>query len=95
MGRVAVIELQRLAIVADQTNRRLQVAALRRRTPVGNDPLGDAGGLVGVLTDRNAGDQVDELRLAALFRDDRQGVRIPFGEALAPLDLVAFLHQQL
>ena len=62
--------------------------------PVDDHAVGDAGGFVGFLADRDALDQVLEADLAADLGDDRGGVGVPFGEALAALDLLAVLDAQ-
>src|SRR5690606_25833308 len=53
---------------------------------LGDDTLGDAGGLVHALFHRLAVDQVLEANGARLLGDDGQAERIPLGQA------VAFLH---
>ena len=67
--------------------------AARRRTPVDDLALGDAGRFVGRLLHGDAVDQILERDLALDFGEDRTGVRIPLGDALAALHLVAVVHE--
>src|SRR3989338_6533968 len=76
---------------------RLQIVALGRGTPVGDDLLRHAGGFVGVFAHRDARNQIDKARDTGLFGDDRQGVGVPFeqlgaafhGHAVLGVDLGA------
>ena len=61
------------------------------RAPVDDDALGDAGRLVERLRHRLAFDQILELDRARDLGQDRTGVGIPFGDALAALHLVALV----
>ena len=67
--------------------------AARRRPPVDDHALGDAGRLVGRLLHGDAVDQILEGDLALDFGEDRTGVGIPLGDALAALDLVAVVDE--
>ena len=82
------------AVVVEHRHGRTQVRALGGGAPVDDHAVGDAGGFVGFLADRHALDQVLEPHLAADFGDDRGGVGVPFGDALAALDLLAVLDAQ-
>ena len=76
--------------VADQDRRLVLFIARRQR----DDKLRQAGDFVHLLLDGDAGLQVLELDGAADFGQDREGVRIPFGQDLAELDRLAFLDAQ-
>ena len=65
----------------------------RRGAPVDDHALGDAGRLVERLRHRLAFDQVLERDRALDLGQDRPGVGIPLGDALAALDLVAVVDQ--
>jgi hypothetical protein len=64
-----------------------------RTAPVDDLALGDAGRLVGGLRIGDAVDQVLELHLAVDFGQDRTGIGVPLGQALAALDLVALVDE--
>src|SRR5450432_1802488 len=87
----ATRELEDLAILALDDDGRTQVSAAPRRAPVDDDALGDAGGFVERLRDRLALDQILEPDHALDFGQHRTGIGIPFGDALAALDHVAFV----
>src|SRR6202035_871805 len=53
-----------------------------------------AGNLVDLLLNRDAGLQILELDRATDFGKDREGERIPFGEDLADVDRLAFVNTQ-
>ena len=55
--------------------------------PVDDHALGDAGGLVDRFRHGQALDQVLEADAAVDLGEDRTGVGVPFGDALAALDL--------
>ena len=82
------------AVGVEHRHGRTQVRAARAGAPVDDHAVGDAGGLVGLLADRQPVDQVLEAHLAAHLGDDRGGVGVPFGEALAALDRLAVLDPQ-
>ena len=92
IARVAAArQLDDLAVLALDDERRLEARRARRRAPVDDDALGDAGRLVDLLGHRGAFGQVLEADHAVDLGEDRTGERIPFGEALAALDLVALV----
>ena len=68
-----------------------RVAAAPRSAPVDDDALGDTGGFVERFRDRLAFDQILEGDGALDLGQNRPRVRIPFGDALAALDHVAFV----
>ena len=82
-----------LAVLALDDDRRPQIllAARRAGAPVDHDALGDAGRLVERFRHRLAFDEILEGDRALDLGEDRPGVRIPFGDALAALDLVALV----
>ncbi|OWK21233.1 hypothetical protein AJ88_20125 [Mesorhizobium amorphae CCBAU 01583] len=92
-GIAALRQLANLALGVMHDDRRLEVVAAWRRTPVDDLALGDAGRLVGRFLDGNAVDQILELHLALDFGEDRAGIRIPLGDTLAALHLVAIVHE--
>src|SRR6266700_238405 len=59
--------------------------------PVDDDALGDTGGFIERFRDRLAFDQVLEPDRALDFGENGTGVRIPFRDALAALEHVAFV----
>ena len=61
------------------------------RAPVDDDALGDAGRLVHRLGHRGAVDEILVADRAVDLGEDRTGVGIPLGDALAALDLVALV----
>ena len=61
---------------------------------VGNHPARKAGDFIHFLVQRDAFLQVLELHRAADFGEDRVRVRIPLGQQLAQLDLLAVLDPQ-
>ena len=65
--------------------------AARRRAPVDDDALGDAGRLVGLLAHRDAFDQILEGDLAVDLGDDRPRVGVPLGERWPRLTCVALV----
>src|SRR5690606_16418384 len=90
---------RRLGLVAglvEPAQPRTQVLLLRpARGPVlGDDALGDAGGLVDALLHRLAFDEVLVADDARLLGDDRQRERVPLGQPLAFLHLGAVLEHQ-
>ena len=93
-GIAAARELLDLAVLALDDDRRLQVGGPARGAPVGDHALGDAGRLVDRFRHRLALDQVLEGDGAFDLGEDRPGVGIPFGDALAALDVVAVLDAQ-
>ncbi len=89
----AARELEDLAVLALDHDRGPQILLSARRAgaPVDHDALGDAGRLVERLGHRLALDQVLERDRARDLGEDRPGVGIPLGDALAALDLVALV----
>src|ERR1017187_15671 len=59
-----------------------------------NDVLRQASDFVDLFFNGDAGLQVFELNGAANFRENREGVRIPFGHLVAHLNGLAFLYEQ-
>src|SRR6185312_17334600 len=68
-----------------------QIGAAARRTPADADALGDPGGFVQRFRDRLPFHQVLEPDGAFDFGENRTAVRIPFRDALAALDHIAFV----
>ena len=95
MNRVARIVADRLAIFTDQNDLRLQVAAFGRRAPIDHDLLGHTSCIVGLVTDRNTRNQVDEFRGTGFLGDDRQSVGIPFEQLVATGNFGAVFDEQL
>ena len=94
-GLAAAGELEDLAARLDD-DRRTQVLLVARRAgaPVDDHALGDAGRLVELFRHRQPVDQILEVDRALDLGQDRPGVGIPLGDALAALDLVAVLDAQ-
>ena len=92
-GVAAAAELEDLAVLALDHQRRTQVllAAGGAGAPVDDHALGDAGRFVERLGHRLTFDQVLEADRALDLGEDRAGVRIPLGDALAALDVLAVL----
>src|SRR6185437_3977407 len=80
-----------LAVLALDDERGLEPRGARRRPPVGDDALGDAGRFVDLLRHRHALDQVFETDHPVDLGEDGPGERIPLGDPLAALDLVALV----
>ena len=92
IARVAAArELRKLAVLALDHHRGLQARGAGRRAPIGDDALGDARRLVDLLGHRHALDQVLEPDHAVDLGQNRPGERIPLGDPLAALDLVALV----
>src|SRR6202163_3376202 len=87
----ATRELEDFAILALDDDSRTQIRPAPRRAPVDDDALGDAGGFVERLRDRLSLDQILEPDGALDFGKNRPGVGIPFGDALAALEHIAFI----
>jgi hypothetical protein len=87
-------QLEDFALLVLDDNGRAQVLAARAGTPVHDNAVGDAGGLVGDFRDRDAVDDIFKFDDAVHFRHDRAGVRVPLGQTRAALDLVAFVDEQ-
>ena len=92
-GVAALRQLADLALGVLDGDRRLEVVAARRRAPVDDLTLGDAGRLVGRFLNGNAVDQILERHPALDFGEDRAGIGIPLGDTLAALHLVAIVHE--
>src|SRR5262245_44101833 len=90
-GVAAAGELEDLAVLALDHQRRAQVllAAGGARAPIDHHALGDAGRLVERFGHRLTFDQILEADRALHFGHDRPRIRIPLGDALAALDVVA------
>ena len=73
----------------------LQIGATRRRTPVDDLTLGDAGRFVGGFRDGHATDDVLEFHRTCDVRHHRAGIRVPLGQTLAALDRIAVVDKQL
>src|SRR5262249_6220349 len=89
----AAAELEDLAVLAldDERGAQVLLVAGGARAPVGHHALGDAGRLVDGLRHRLTLDQVLEADRALDLGEDRTGVRIPLGDALAARYLVAVI----
>src|SRR5690606_27598301 len=81
------------ALLVKHGDRGLEVRTARRRAPVDDLTLGDTRRLVRSFLNRDAVDEVLELNLAANFRQDRTGIRIPLCDTLATTDLVAVVDE--
>src|SRR6266478_561892 len=90
-GFTATRQLEDFTILALDDDGRTQIRPAPRGTPVDDDALGDAGGFIERLRDRLSLDQVLEPDGAFDFGQNRPGVGIPFGDALAALDHIAFV----
>src|SRR5205814_9387 len=90
----AVGEGQHLALRIAQGDAGAQIAAARLLLPVDDDLRGNAGRLIEHLAHRNAFGEIDIMRDAILFGDDRDRVGVPFGQTVGALDLAALIGQQ-
>ena len=90
-GVAAAAQLEDLAVLALDHQRRTQIllAAGGAGAPIDHHALGDAGRFVERLGHRLAFDQILEADRALDFGHDRPRVRIPLGDALAALDVLA------
>src|SRR5205085_7906885 len=86
-GIAAAGELRDLAVLVLHDDRRAQIRRAGRAAPVDDDALRDAGRLVHGLDHGLAVDQVLVGRRAVDLGEDRTGVGVPLGDALAALDL--------
>ena len=93
-GVAAALQLGDLAVAVLDDDRRLQGRRALVEAPVDDHALGDAGRLVDRLRHRRAFDEILEADDAVDLGQDRPGVGIPFGDALAALDLVALVDLQ-
>src|SRR5580693_9358615 len=95
-GVAAAAELEDLAVLALDHQRRAQVllAAGGARAPIDDNALGDAGRLVERLGQRLTFDQILVADRAVDLGEDRPGIRVPLGDALAALDVIAFVDLQ-
>src|SRR5215472_11318193 len=84
-------QLQDLAVLALDDDRRPQIRPAPRRAPIDDDALGDTGGFVERLRNRLPVDQILEADGAFGLRQHRAGIGIPLGDALAALDHVALV----
>src|SRR5262249_14264197 len=77
-------------------DRRTQVLLVSGRTcpPIDDDTLGNTCRFVELLGHRQTVDEILEGDIALDLGQDRSGVRIPLGDTLAALDLVAILDTQ-
>src|SRR6266851_7502308 len=90
-GIAATRELEDLAVLALDHDRRTQIRPAPRRAPIDDDALGDTGGFVERLRDRLPFDQVLERDGALDLRQHRTGIGVPLGDALAALDHIALV----
>src|SRR5436190_3273970 len=90
----AIGEGQHLALRVAQGDAGAQVAAARLLLPVDDDLRGNAGRFVEHLAHRDAFGEIDIVRDAILFGDDRDRVGVPFGQTVGALDLAALIGQQ-
>src|SRR5579862_3068470 len=95
-GITAAAELENLAILAFDDQRRAQIllAASRTRAPIDHNALGDTGRFVERFGQRLAFDQVLVADRTLDLGQDRTGVRIPLRNALAALDVIAVINLQ-
>ena len=89
----ATCQLQDVAGLVLDDDRRLQVRTARRRTPVDNLTLGDAGGLRRSFPEPRYRRPIFEIDTTFDFRHHRTCVGIPLGETLAALNLVAIIDK--
>src|SRR2546423_3634766 len=89
----AARQLEDLAVLALDHDRGPQILLSARRAgaPIDHDALGDAGRLVERLGHGLAFDQVLEADRAGDLGENRTGIRVPFGDALAALDVIALV----
>src|SRR6266699_3448698 len=90
----AASEFQDLAVLALDDDGGTQILAAAGGAPIDDHALGNAGRFIERLRHRLALDQVLEPHRALDFGQDRTRVGIPFGQALAALDLVAVFDPQ-
>ena len=90
-GVAAAAELQDFTVLALDHQRRTQVllAAGRTRAPIDDHALGDAGRFVERFRHRLAFDEIFEANDTFDLGEDRPGIGIPLGDALAALDVLA------
>src|SRR5262249_26025745 len=96
VARVRLVrELDDFSLLVLPRYRRTQIRAARARTPVENDLVRDTGRLVGDLFQAHAFDQALVLHRTGLLGQNRDRVRVPFDQALAALDALAFVELQV
>src|SRR6202045_881443 len=95
-GVATTAELEDLAVLVLDHQCRAQVllAAGGARAPIDDHALGDAGRLVERLGQRLTFDQVLVADDAVHPGEDRPRIRVPLGNALAALDVIAFVDLQ-
>ena len=62
--------------------------------PINHDLRGQSRRIIHHFADRNAVEQIDIIGDTVLLRDDRNGIRIPFGEFVAFLDLGTLVDEE-
>ena len=93
-GVAATRQLEDLAVLALDDDRRPQVGGAARRAPIDHDALGDAGRLVERFRQRLAFDEILERDYAFDLGQDRPCIGIPLSDPLAALDRVAIVDLQ-
>src|SRR6185312_16314901 len=92
----AARQLDDLAVLVDDDERGTQLRRLRARAraAVDDDAVCHAGLLVGDFLDRDARDDLLELHDAVGVGEHGKAIRVPFGQAVAALDVRALVHLQ-
>src|SRR6516165_2237246 len=90
----ATLQFTYLAIGGLDHDRRLQSCGTLAEPPIDDHAFGNTRRLVDGLGHRRAFDEILEADRAVDLRQDRPRIRVPLGNALAPLDLVAFIDSQ-
>ena len=90
-----VRKLDHLSLFVTQRDPRFEVAASLLLLPVDDDAVRDTGCFIHHFAHGYAVDQVDVVHDTFLFGDDRNGVGIPFREALSLRHLTTFVDEKL
>src|SRR5262252_184493 len=92
-GFAATAKLEDLLVLAldYEGGAQILLAARRARAPIDDDALGNAGGLIERLGHGLTFDQILEADRSLNFGEDRTGIRIPLGNALTALDVIAIV----
>ena len=85
----------RLALLVKQDDLRLQLITFGRRTPIDNDFLSHASGIIGLFAHRDAVDQIHMFCQTGLIGNNRQRIWVPLKQFIAPFDLLTDLNKQL
>src|SRR5580692_10138339 len=95
-GVATAAEFEDLAVLALDHQRRAQIllAAGRARAPIDDHAFGNTGRFVERLGQRLTFDKILVADDAIDLGEDRAGIRVPLGDALAALDVIAFVDLQ-